>query len=362
VLSHRASRRRVTVAAGIVGTALLVLSGCGDGATRAGSAAVVGDEEISTDDLRDLVDRGLADPQAAQQFGADRQGYQRQVLARLINREVLAEAAEREGVEVSQGDIDAQFAEFSEQVGGREALEAQAAQSGISPTDLPGFIRDIVVERQLGDALTDDVDVPREQLEALYQENIAEYDQVSSRHILVADEAQARDILAQVQADPSRFEALAAEFSTDTSNKDNGGELGFAGRGAFVPEFEQLLFTAEPGSYDVVNTQFGWHVVNVLERRTTPLSEVQDELRRTALQDEITTRTQELLRETAADLDITVNPRFGQWNGETGTIEDAQGPSDVSVPEPSEGAAGTDGIAPGGEQPAPQQPAPSSAG
>lgn len=350
MLSHRPTRRRVAVAAGL---AVLVLSGCGNGTTRAGSAAVVGDEVIPTDELTDIVERGLSDPAAAQQFGAERETYQRQVLARLINREVLAEAAEREEVEVTQGDVDAQLAEFAEQSGGREALEAQAAQSGISATDLPDFIRDIVIERELGDALTEDVDVSQAQLEALYQENIAEYDQVRSRHILVEDEAQARDLLAQVRADPSRFEALAAEFSTDTSNKDTGGDLGFAGRGAFVPEFEQLLFTAEPGTYDVVNTQFGWHVVNVVERRTTPLAEVEDELRRNALQDERMTRTQELLRETAADLDITVNPRFGEWNPETGTIEPEESPNGVSSPESEVEAPAGGEIAPGGDQPAP---------
>jgi foldase protein PrsA len=362
VLSNRLTRRRLAAAAGLAGAAL-VLSACGDGAPRAASAASVGGESIATDDLRAIVDRGLADPQAAQQFGADRQTYQRQVLARLINRQVLAEAAAREGVEVAQGDVDTQLADFAEQAGGREALEAQAAQSGISAIDLPDFIRDIVVERKLGDALTEDVELPDEQLEALYQENIAEYDQVRSRHILVADEAQARDILAQVQADPEAFAELAAQFSTDTSSKDNGGDLGFAGRGAFVPEFEQVLFNAAPGSYEVVNTEFGWHVINPIERQTTPLAEAEEELRRTALQEERATRSQELLRTTAADLDITVNPRFGTWNSETGTVEPEESPNGVSSPEPSGGTAPGDGqMAPGGDQPAPggdpNQPAP----
>jgi hypothetical protein len=219
-----------------------------------------------------------------------------------------------------------------------------------------------VLERELGDALTKDLDVPRAQLEGLYQENIAEYDQVSSRHILVEEEAQARDILAQVKADPSEFAALAAQFSTDTSNKDTGGDLGFAGRGSFVPEFEQLLFSAAPGTYDVVNTEFGWHVVNVVERQTTPLSEVQDELRRTALQEQRTTRTQELLRTTAAELDITVNPRFGTWNAGTGTVEPEQSPNGVSVPEDLGELPDDQPLAPGGEQPAPDQPAPSPTG
>ena len=360
MLSIRPSRRLAAVA----GVAVLALAGCGDAAVRSASAAMVGGTPISTDTLSGLVERGLADPQAAQQLGADRDAYQRQVLARLINSEVLEEAAERAGVEVTPGEVDTQIADFAEQAGGRESLEQQAAQSGISPTDLPDFVRDIVLEQELGDELTKDVEVPPAALQAAYDQNIAEYDRVRSRHILVPNEQQARDILAQVRADESRFAPLAAEFSTDTSNKDAGGDLGLVGKGAFVPEFEELLFSAEPDTYDVVQTQFGWHVVHVVERVTTPLSEAEPELRRTALQDERTARTQELLRTTAADLDITVNSRFGTWNPETGTVDPEPVPNGVSSPAPADepapgaGAPGPGEAPPGGGQPGEDEHAP----
>ena len=93
---------------------------------------------ITTDRLQEVVERGLADPQAA--AAARRRTarrFQRQTLSRLINRQVLAAAAEREGVTVADGDVDAQLEDFAEQAGGREALEAQAAQNGIAPEDLP---------------------------------------------------------------------------------------------------------------------------------------------------------------------------------------------------------------------------------
>ena len=353
MLSTRLSRRLAVAA-----VAVLALSGCGNATERAGAAAVVAGESISTDTLTAMVERGLSDPRAAQQFGADRDTYQRQVLARLINSEVLEQAAQRAGVTVTQGDVDAQIAQYAEQAGGRQALEAQAAQSGVSPTDLPDFVRDIVLEQKLGDKLTEDLDVPAADLQALYDQNLAEYDKVRSRHILVEDEQQARDILAQVRADPERFAPLAAEFSMDTSNKDNGGDLGLVGKGAFVPEFEELLFSAEPGTYDVVKTQFGWHVVHVIERETTSLREAEPELRRRALQEERAARVQELLRTTAADLDITVNSRFGQWNPETGTVDPDPVPNGVSSPAPSDdrppaGGEPVPGQAPPGQQPAP---------
>ena len=338
------------------GLAVLLLSGCGSGSSRPGAAALVGDERIASDRLQEVVERGLSDPQAEEQLGADRPAFQRATLTRLINRQVLEAAAAREGVTVDDGDVDAQLADFAEQAGGRDALEAQAAQNGIAAEDLPSFLRDVVLEQALGDALTEDEDVPAEQLQSLYQQNIGQYDRVRSRHILVADEAQARSVLAQVQADPSRFEELAAELSTDTSNKDDGGDLGSAGRGQFVPEFEALLFSAEPGSYGVVQTQFGWHVVNVIERETTSLAQATPELRRAALEQERESATSTLLREVADDLGVEVNPRFGRWDDETGSVEAVEDPNGVTTSAPEDDAGVPEGEAPAGEEPAEEAP------
>lgn len=339
------------------GLAVLLLSGCGSGSVRPGAAALVGEQRIPVDTLQEVVERGLADPQAEQALGQDRSEFQRQVLSRLVNRQVLRAAAEREGVTVDDGDVDAQLQDFAAQAGGEEALEAQAAQNGIAPQDLQPFLRDVVLEQALGDALTEDEDVPQEQLEGLYQQNIAQYDRVRSRHILVADEAQARSILAQVREDPSTFADLAAEFSTDTSNKDQGGDLGSQGKGQFVPAFEALLFSAEPGTYDVVQTEFGWHVVNVQERQTTSLAEATPELRRAALQEQRGQATGDLLRDVASELGITVNPRFGRWDAESGTIEAVEDPNGVTTSAPEEGGEAPSGEAPPGEAPTGEAPA-----
>ena len=345
--------RRLALAAG---AALLLLTGCGDnGEARPGAAAVVGETTISTDQLQGLVDRGLADPMAEQQLGADRAAFQRQALARLINAEVLERAAANNGVTVTDGDVADQRADFETQAGGAEALEQQAAQSGIAAEDLDLFIRSIVLDQRLGDELTSNVGVSDADLQALYDQNIAQYDQVRSRHILVADEATARRVEAEVTADRDRFEALAAELSTDTSNKDRGGDLGLAGRGQFVPEFEEAIFGAEPDSIVVVQTQFGWHVIEVQERQTTTLAEAEPELRRGALQEQRQERVSAALLATSEELGITVNPRFGTWDPETGTVVAEDSPNGVVSPGPGGGT----GVAPqeGSEQAPVEQPA-----
>jgi foldase protein PrsA len=328
--------RRLATATLAVSLAL-VLAGCGNGPVRSGSAATVGDKRISTDDLAGLVSRGLKDPQAQQQLGADKAKFQRDTLGRMIRHDILLEAAKREHVTATPGAVDKKIADFEQQAGGSAALLQQAAQGGISKDDLRPFITDLVLGDAIGDKLTESVDVPAEQIQALYAQSAAQFDQVHAAHILVTSKALADSILAQVKADPTQFAALAAKNSTDTSNKDKGGDLGFAGRGSFVKEFEAAVFAAKPGDFLEVKTQFGYHVVHVIDRKTTTLEQATPDLRRSALQKQRDQRVGELLSKVAASLHVKVNPRFGRWDSTQLNVVEASSKDAVSSPAPSPG-------------------------
>lgn len=90
-------------------------------------------------------------------------------------------------------------------------------------------------------------------------------DMVKARHILVADESAAKQVLADLAAGAD-FAALARERSQDTGSAAKGGDLGWSPRGQFVPEFEEVAFSAPLNTPTSVQSQFGWHVIEVLAR------------------------------------------------------------------------------------------------
>jgi hypothetical protein len=111
-------------------------------------------------------------------------------------------------------------------------------------------------------------------------------EEVNARHILVADEVTAQQVRTRLLAGEDFF-SLAAEYSIDTSNNLEGGDLGWFKRGAMVAEFENAAFSLPINEIsEPVQTSFGYHIIQVMQRRQAVLTESElEQARAQALND-----------------------------------------------------------------------------
>jgi peptidyl-prolyl cis-trans isomerase C len=147
------------------------------------------------------------------------------------------------------------------------------------------------------------------EVKARYDKEIAsipKQEEVKAAHILVKTEDEAKAIIAALDKGGD-FAALAKEKSQD-SNKDEGGDLGWFGKGQMVPEFEEAAFALQKGAYTKtpVKSQFGFHVIKLEDKRIAPppaFDQVQDQVKQLVMRD----KYMELITKAKAEqkIDIT---------------------------------------------------------
>jgi peptidyl-prolyl cis-trans isomerase D len=177
--------------------------------------------------------------------------------------------------------------------------------------------------------------VPANDIQRHYNDNIAQFqtpEQVHATHILLKTEGKdeavvkkrAEALLAQVKSGAD-FADLAKRESEDEGSKENGGDLGFFGKGRMVPEFETSAFAMQPGqTSDLVRSQFGFHIIRVLEKKAAS----------TRTLDEVRPQIQEQLAQQLADQQVT--DRAGQLESrikDPGDLAEAAGEQGLMVQE-----------------------------
>jgi foldase protein PrsA len=245
---------------------------------------------------------------------SDDQACARFVLQNLIQQElVLAYAAEHDLI-VADSEVDEAIGPLQENLGGEEALRERLAQDGLTLQDLRSLAGDLLLIRSVRRDLGAEA-VPEDELRAQYDERILEFTQIHTEHVLLETRPEALDIAAQ--ATPENFERLAREFSTDPSAAQNGGDLGLQPATQFVAEYSEAAIALEEGEIsEPVRSQFGWHVIHLIEARVTPFEEVRDQLAGEAGGQAF----QDWLIGQYTDGEIRVNPRYGRIDLATGEI------------------------------------------
>jgi peptidyl-prolyl cis-trans isomerase C len=221
----------------------------------------------------------------------------RGVLDQLVSVKLLTQEAATRKVAVPDADVDARIAELKKQFPSDDVFNQALKQRNKTVDMLKAEARSsMAVQKMLEESLNGKIAVSPQQAQDFYDKNPDQFkrpEQVRASHILfslqqaadvgakAAVKRKAEGVLKQVKAG-SDFAALAKEHSQDPGSAINGGDLGFFQRGQMVPPFDQAAFTLAPGSTsDLVETQFGYHIIRVTAKRdagTVPLEEVRPQL------------------------------------------------------------------------------------
>jgi len=272
----------------------VVLAACSSG--PAGPAATVDGAEVARERLEGWV-RSATD--ANEQL--DAVGLQTDLLSRVLQQRIIdGLLAERE-LAVDPALVEDVRASIVEQVGSAESLALTLVDIGF-PQD---YFDDVflAVEAAVETLVLD-----------LARGRVLETR--TARHILVETEAEADEIFALL-AEGGDFATLAQERSTDPGSGAQGGDLGAQQRGTYVPPFEEAVWSAPLDTVLApVESQFGFHVIEVTDAAETPAEELGPQERRALVGAEL----EQLLTEAFASAEVTVDPTIGEWDPVSGTV------------------------------------------
>lgn len=322
----------------LVGALGVSLSGCSAKAQEAAAddavAATVDDVVIPESRVQQELDRVLlTNPTAydGEEGEAARLSDRTSIIDYLINQELVAKAAEDEGLEVTDEELAAGFDQVRAGYGTDEEWETALAEVGYTEQQLKDEIGRQLLTEKLGTAVTEEIyakDPTDEELKAYYDGNLDLFTVEAGKrasHILFAPEAKAtaESVLAELEAGAD-FAAKAKEHSIDDATAELGGDLGWATGDEYVDEFKAAFEKLAVGEMSqLVETEFGWHIILITDERAaevTPLDDVKADIVADVQSSKAEAFFSEYMEKVRASCDIKVYDENGERIDEgTGT-------------------------------------------
>lgn len=202
------------------------------------------------------------------------------LLNQTIARELLLQAAEKENVKVADEEVYAVIDTMTLQSQiTREQLEQQLAENNLTLDDMVDeYRKQLVITKLLNETVYSNIKVSSEEITSYYNENMDLFEQVRASHILVNSSDEASRLLDMVRRGAD-FSDLAKTYSIDTFSAPQGGDLGYFTRNRMVKEFADAAFVLDVGEVsDVVQTNFGYHIIKVTAKKIVPLNEARSQI------------------------------------------------------------------------------------
>lgn len=237
-----------------------------------------------------------------------------QVVEKLILDRLIIEAADKQGIAVTQKEADDEIAAIKEYFEDEQNYLDFLASQGLTEEQFADEVKKDLIITKYRDKLVENVTVSEEEVQAYYDENIKEFkkDRVKASHILLDTKEDADKILERLK-NGEDFSDLAEQYSVDPSAKSNKGDLGYFGYGDMVKPFEEAAFALEKDETSgIVETQFGYHIIKVFDKEIVdpiPFEEAKQEINSKLLYMAMEEEYNEKLAELKENAEIETYPK-----------------------------------------------------
>lgn len=205
------------------------------------------------------------------------------VLDQMISDKIQLNKAEEIGIEVSEEEVDLEVDKWKKLFNSEEAYKEFLESLRMDEDYFRDYLKKDIIINKMKERISQDIEVTDVELVDYYNNHINQFYVVKASHILLDTEEEAKEILERVK-EGEDFNALAREYSTDPSVKNNSGDLGYFRHGMMVEPFERAAFALEPGEIsDIVKSEYGYHIIKVEDKTIDRFEDVKDELRNTLI-------------------------------------------------------------------------------
>ncbi|MFD1356387.1 peptidylprolyl isomerase [Fictibacillus halophilus] len=220
-------------------------------------------------DSEAIVESKAGDITKEQFYNKMKEQYGDQVLNQMIDEMVLEDK-----YKVTDKEIDKEIDKIKEELGGEDAFKQALEQNGLSDEkQLKERVKSMLLNEK---AATEGVKISEDEMKKVFEEKYKT--EVKASHILVDDEKTAKEVQKKLN-EGGDFAKLAEEYSKDPGSKSKGGDLGFFGKGAMVPEFEKVAFTLDKGeTSDLVKSDYGVHIIKVTDKRENKFEDKKEQV------------------------------------------------------------------------------------
>ncbi len=211
-----------------------------------------------------------------------------QILEELLTQKLLLNQADIDSVYVTDDELDAELNArlqlFIDQMGGVEKMEDYFHKSIFEiKDDLKRVLKDQIRAQRMQNQLTEGIKITPSEVHEYYKslpkdslpivDQTVEVQQIVIKPKISPEQEKAiidrlNNMRQQVLSGEKKFQTLAILYSDDPGSASKGGELGFRARAELVPEFASVAFSLKPGQVsDVVKTKYGYHILQLVERK-----------------------------------------------------------------------------------------------